>query len=103
MIFQPKKFDPSHKMDPAKSIATAPQFPHLKILLAHQPNSAFEVVKLKYFDLQISGHTHGGQIWPMTWLIHFIQPFHPGLTFLKICLFMLVEELDIGASCKIRL
>lgn len=78
-----EKFDPSHKMDPAKSIATAPQFPHLKILLAHQPNSAFEVVKLKYFDLQISGHTHGGQIWPMTWLIHFIQPFHPGLTFFE--------------------
>lgn len=75
------KFDVSHKMDPEKSILNAPTSPHLKILLAHQPNSAFTAEKLKYFDLQISGHTHGGQMWPMTWLIHLIQPFKPGLTF----------------------
>ncbi|WP_158997978.1 metallophosphoesterase [Pigmentibacter ruber] len=75
-----EKFIESHKMDLEKSKNNAPQFPHLKILLAHQPNTAFEAVKLNYFDLQISGHTHGGQIWPMTWLIHFIQYFRPGLT-----------------------
>jgi predicted MPP superfamily phosphohydrolase len=37
----------------------------VNILLAHQPQSAFEVLKLKdanVFDLQLSGHTHGGMI-----------------------------------------
>jgi uncharacterized protein len=74
------KFDESQQTDPVKSISGASKNAHLKILLAHQPNSAFESAKLGFYDLQISGHTHGGQMWPATWLIHFIQPFKPGLT-----------------------
>ena len=31
------------------------------ILLAHEPDFAFESSKTKKFDLQISGHSHGGQ------------------------------------------
>jgi predicted MPP superfamily phosphohydrolase len=39
------------------------------ILLAHQPAN-FEVAAGRGVDLQISGHTHGGQLFPMTLLIH---------------------------------
>ncbi len=38
------------------------------VLLAHQPSN-FEVAARRGVDLQISGHTHGGQIFPMTFLI----------------------------------
>lgn len=34
------------------------------LLLDHQP-SDLEANKLAGYDLQLSGHTHGGQIWPM--------------------------------------
>ncbi|APJ05127.1 hypothetical protein AXG55_07690 [Silvanigrella aquatica] len=75
-----ENFDPKQKMDPEKSIVGASSQAHLKILLAHQPNSAFEAAKLGFYHLQISGHTHGGQFWPGTWLIHLIQSFRAGLT-----------------------
>ncbi|MCZ7684922.1 MAG: metallophosphoesterase [Sandaracinaceae bacterium] len=38
------------------------------VLLAHQPAN-FEVAASKGVDLQISGHTHGGQIFPATVMI----------------------------------
>lgn len=74
------KFNENEKTDCIKSTENASVKSDLKILLAHQPNSAFEAAKLNFYDLQISGHTHGGQMWPMTWMIHFIQYFRPGLT-----------------------
>ncbi|RDB36027.1 MAG: metallophosphoesterase [Spirobacillus cienkowskii] len=77
---QAERFYPEHKTDYKKSIEGVPAMADLKILLAHQPNSAFEAAKLNYFDLQISGHTHGGQMWPGTWLVNLIQYFKPGLT-----------------------
>jgi len=49
-----------------------------KILLAHRPGSCYAAERAG-FDLQISGHTHGGQFWPWTWLIHIVQPFSAGL------------------------
>ena len=30
-------------------------------------------------DLQLSGHTHGGQFWPWTYFVRFQQPFTAGL------------------------
>jgi predicted MPP superfamily phosphohydrolase len=66
-----------HATDPTKAIAGAPEAP-LKILLAHQPRSAFDAVKLG-FQLQLSGHTHGGQYFPGTALIGLVQPFAQGL------------------------
>jgi predicted MPP superfamily phosphohydrolase len=36
------------------------------ILLAHQPSS-LAVAEEAGISLQLSGHTHGGQIWPWTW------------------------------------
>ncbi len=38
------------------------------VLLAHQPAN-FKVAAERGVDLQISGHTHGGQLMPMTFLI----------------------------------
>lgn len=49
-----------------------------KILLAHQPQSVYAASEAGY-DLQLSGHTHGGQFFPFTWLIHLFQPFVAGL------------------------
>jgi len=49
----------SHRSDPAKALADSPSV-DLKVLLAHQPKSIFAAAAAGY-DLQISGHTHGGQ------------------------------------------
>jgi predicted MPP superfamily phosphohydrolase len=48
------------------------------VLLAHQPRAIFEASKLGV-DLQLSGHTHGGQIWPFTYLVKLQQPYVAGL------------------------
>lgn len=38
------------------------------VLLAHQPAN-FDVAAQRGIDLQISGHTHGGQLFPMTMMV----------------------------------
>ena len=48
------------------------------ILLSHQPKS-IEEVKNKKYDLMLSGHTHGGQIFPFGVLVMLQQPFLAGL------------------------
>jgi hypothetical protein len=49
------------------------------ILLAHQPRAGFEADK-HGVGLQLSGHTHGGQIWPWTYLVYLQQPIVAGLS-----------------------
>ena len=49
---------------------------------AHQPSSAAAAAAAGY-DLQISGHTHGGQFWPWNLLVRYFQPFTSGLNRLK--------------------
>jgi predicted MPP superfamily phosphohydrolase len=48
------------------------------ILLAHQPITMHEAAAA-YADLQLSGHTHGGQIWPFKYLVYLQQPVSHGL------------------------
>lgn len=48
------------------------------VLLAHQPKQVEEAARLGV-DLQLSGHTHGGQIWPFGYLVRLQQPFVDGL------------------------
>ena len=48
------------------------------VLLAHQPRSLF-VAERFGVGLQLSGHTHGGQIWPFKYLVRLQQPFVAGL------------------------
>jgi predicted MPP superfamily phosphohydrolase len=48
------------------------------VLLAHQPKAVIEACKLGV-DLQLSGHTHGGQIWPWGYAVRIDQPHVAGL------------------------
>lgn len=70
-------FDASHLSDPVAAISGSPDGVH-KILLAHQPRTA-HVAALAGFDLQLSGHTHGGQFWPWNLFVGLQQPFTAGL------------------------
>jgi len=70
-------FDPAHRSDPQAAAKGAPEHA-LKILLAHQPRSALLAEGAGY-QLQLSGHTHGGQFWPWNFLVRLQQPFTAGL------------------------
>jgi hypothetical protein len=48
------------------------------VLMAHQPGQ-FNEARKHGVDLQISGHTHGGQIFPFGLLTRLVQPFVSGL------------------------
>jgi len=48
------------------------------VLLAHQPRAVFDAVR-HGIGLQLSGHTHGGQIWPFGWVVRLQQPVVKGL------------------------
>lgn len=71
-------FDKSHRSDPQKALEGAPEHAVFKLLLAHQPRSA-EAASQAGFDLQLSGHTHGGQFWPWNHFVRLQQPFTAGL------------------------
>jgi predicted MPP superfamily phosphohydrolase len=49
------------------------------VLLAHQPRAIYEAERLGV-GLQLSGHTHGGQLWPWSYLVRLQQPVVSGLT-----------------------
>jgi uncharacterized protein len=48
------------------------------VLLAHQPKAVHEAEK-HGVGLQLSGHTHGGQLWPWNWFVRLQQPVVSGL------------------------
>jgi predicted MPP superfamily phosphohydrolase len=48
------------------------------VLLAHQPRAVFEAVR-HGVGLQLSGHTHGGQIWTWNYFVRLQQPVVSGL------------------------
>ena len=68
---------PGHTSDPAAAVAGAPAS-DVRVLLAHQPKSAF-AARAAGYDLQLSGHTHGGQYFPFNLLVRLFQPFVSGL------------------------
>ncbi|HWV14487.1 MAG TPA: metallophosphoesterase [Cellvibrio sp.] len=68
----------AHKSDPAAALAGAQSLDAVKILLAHQPRSA-AAASAAGFDLQLSGHTHGGQFWPWNFFVPLQQPYTVGL------------------------
>jgi predicted MPP superfamily phosphohydrolase len=70
-------FDPAHRSDPAAAAHGAPA-DAVKVLLAHQPRSAAAAAQAG-FDLQLSGHTHGGQFFPWSLFVPLQQPFTAGL------------------------
>lgn len=68
---------PEHVSDPHKAIKGAPESA-VKILLAHQPKNIFKAAEAG-FDLQLSGHTHGGQYFPWSYVVTLSQPYISGL------------------------
>ncbi len=54
--------------DPARAV----------VLLAHDP-SAWKRAQAHGVDLQLSGHTHGGQIWPFGYLVRLVVPWVAGI------------------------
>lgn len=48
------------------------------VLLAHDP-LAFPTAAKHGVDLQLSGHTHGGQIWPFMYFVRLATPYVAGL------------------------
>ncbi|HEY6513852.1 MAG TPA: metallophosphoesterase [Burkholderiaceae bacterium] len=71
-------FDPQHRSDPQRAMQGAPADAGLRVLLAHQPRSA-EAAARAGFDVQLSGHTHGGQYWPWNLFVKLQQPYTAGL------------------------
>ena len=72
------RFDPTHRSDPETALAGAPPELRPRVLLAHQPRTAAAAADAG-FDLQLSGHTHGGQFWPWNLFVRLQQPFTAGL------------------------
>ncbi|EEG08074.1 metallophosphoesterase [Pseudogulbenkiania ferrooxidans] len=71
-------FDPAQRSDPHAALEGAPEAAGARILLAHQPRSA-PAAAAAGFDLQLSGHTHGGQFWPWNLFVRLQQPYTAGL------------------------
>lgn len=72
------RFHREHASDPQAAIAGAPADAKARVLLAHQPRSARAAARAG-FDLQLSGHTHGGQFLPWNFFVRLQQPFTAGL------------------------
>jgi uncharacterized protein len=76
--YNAERFDSAHRSDPAAALQGAPSDAAVRVLLAHQPRSAAAAAQAG-FDLQLSGHTHGGQFYPWNLLVRLQQPFTAGL------------------------
>lgn len=75
--FNAGDFVPAHTHDPHKAMRGCPAEPP-KILLAHQPRSVTQAEDAG-FDVQLSGHTHGGQFVPWNFFVPLQQPVVAGL------------------------
>jgi uncharacterized protein len=76
--YSAERFDPAHPSDPETALLGAPPAVRPRVLLAHQPRTAAAAADAG-FDLQLSGHTHGGQFWPWNLFVRLQQPFTAGL------------------------
>jgi len=76
--FNAHHYDETHASDPVAAMEGAPAGAGVRLLLAHQPRSAF-AAEPAGFHLQLSGHTHGGQFWPWNFAVRLQQPFTAGL------------------------
>lgn len=70
-------FLPDHGPDLARALAGRDR-ERLVVLLAHQPRQVREAAE-HGVALQLSGHTHGGQIFPFSLLVPLQQPYVAGL------------------------
>ena len=70
-------FNVGHRADLGAAVAGRDPS-RVLILLAHQPKAVHEALR-HGVDLQLSGQTHGGQLWPLGWLQRLGQPVVAGL------------------------
>ena len=70
------KRHPTHVCSPQLALRNAPDV--TTILLAHHPDTAYLTDDVRV-DLQLSGHTHGGQYFPGTLLVRWVHKFKIGL------------------------
>lgn len=71
-----KRFIRERESSPDKALKTLQQVGY-RILLAHEPSSVFDI-KTEKCDLLLSGHTHGGQIFPFGLFVRLQQPVSAG-------------------------
>lgn len=71
-------YDVAQASDPVGALSGAPPGVTTRILLAHQPRSA-AAASAAGFQLQLSGHTHGGQFFPWNFFVPLQQPYVSGL------------------------
>ncbi len=64
---------------PAPEVPTPSPHADYKVLLAHQPGIAARAEALGY-NLQLSGHTHGGQFFPWNLMVRWVHRHHGGLS-----------------------
>jgi uncharacterized protein len=95
-----------HGEDIARAVAGRdPALP--LVLLAHHPRSVTSAAAA-HVDLQLSGHTHGGQLLPLGWLVRLFEPRVAGLARFG-ATWLYVSEgtgfwgppMRIGTSCEI--
>jgi len=72
-----KQMDPENAPNPEMALQGAPS-KSVKVLLAHQPGAIKKASQLG-FDLQLSGHTHGGQFKPFNLAVERSTPYIAGL------------------------
>ena len=63
---------------PIKSLYASLDKDIFTILLAHQPKD-ISYIKDTRIDIQLSGHTHAGQVFPFNLLVKLVQPYFKGL------------------------
>lgn len=72
-----RRIQPGHGPNLEKALSNIPMTEET-VLLAHQPKAVYEAAK-HGVGLVLSGHTHGGQIWPITKLVFLQQPYNKGI------------------------
>lgn len=70
--------DPTSRLSDLRKALAGRDASRACVLLAHQPR-AIELADELGVDLQLSGHTHGGQMVPWNFLVRLQQPFVAGL------------------------
>lgn len=78
---QADRFGNGHGADLPKALAGRDTSREL-VLLAHQPKAVHDA-RQHGVGLQLSGHTHGGQVWPFSWLVKLQQPVVSGLELIE--------------------
>jgi predicted MPP superfamily phosphohydrolase len=79
--FKAQGMAPGHGPDLSRALEGRDESREL-VLLAHQPRAVLEGAE-RGVGLQLSGHTHAGQLWPWRYMVYLQQPFVAGLGRLK--------------------